>query len=169
MALLQYSYLLASLILNNNIAMQKNLFKVFTFALFTMLFLAPLSISAAIYQKEANQNQATIFENKEKPKQSFFQKFVQKRVEKFFKKRIKKNFEQGEPSQTIGNIALLMLFVGVVLLLLMSGIGFLFVFAALILSIIGLIIEEKPTNARRTFWISLLITLYFFARVAKVF
>jgi hypothetical protein len=48
-----------------------------------------------------------------------------------------------------------------VMLLAMSNIGFLLVLGALLLSIIGLVTEEKPIYSRRTLWISLLvITLY---------
>jgi hypothetical protein len=150
--------------------MNKTHFKHQILALFScLLFLYPLSISAAIYQKQTNQNQMTFFENKLKTKQSFFQKILHKRIEKVIKKHINKNFEQERPNQTLGLIALIMLFVGVVLLLLTSGIGFLFIFSALILSIVGLATEESPTFARRSFWLSLLITLYFFAKLFKVF
>jgi ABC-type bacteriocin/lantibiotic exporter with double-glycine peptidase domain len=145
--------------------MKKNLFKSLTFILFSILFLAPLnSVSAAIYQKPVFQNTTAAFKQKKKIKQSFFQKFIQKRIEKAFEKQVKSDFEQEQPNQTVGIIAILSLFVGVVLLLASTGIGFLLIFAALLLSIIGLITEDKPTYSRRAFWISLFITIYFLAR-----
>jgi Flp pilus assembly protein TadB len=150
--------------------MQKNLFKPFAFTLLSILFFAhPLSISAAIFQKQMTQNPTTIFEKKREIKQSLFHRFIQKRIEKALKKQAKRNYEQEQPNQTIGLIALIFMFVGGILLLLTSGIGFLFIIIALILSIIGLIIEDNPIYARRTFWISLLITLYFLAKFFKVF
>jgi uncharacterized membrane protein len=154
--------------------MKKNLFKSLLFSLLSIFFfLHPFSISAATHQKQAAENTKPVFEKKVKVKQSFFQKiaqkFIQKRIEKVLKKQAKRNFEQEQPDQTVGIIALMLMFVGVILLLLTSGIGLLFILVALILSIIGLITEERPIYARRTFWISLLFTLYFLARLYKVF
>jgi uncharacterized membrane protein len=150
--------------------MQKNLSKPFVFILLSILFFAqPLSVSAAIFQKQTTQKPTNVFEKKGRIKHGLFQKFIQKKIEKALKRQIKHNFEQEKPNQTVGLIALIFLFVGVILLLLTSGIGFLFVLIALILSIIALIIEESPIFARRSFWLSLLITLYFFAKLFKIF
>jgi hypothetical protein len=149
--------------------MLKNLFNPFVFTLLSILFFAqPLRISAAVYQKQITQNHISVFEKKEKTKQGFFQKFIRKRIEKALKKQSKHNFEQEQPNQTVGIIALLSLFVGFVLLLASVGIGALLVFIALLLSIIGLITEENPIYARRTFWISLILTIYIFARIRNV-
>jgi uncharacterized membrane protein len=149
--------------------MQKNLFKPFVFTLLSILFFAhPLSISAAVFQKQMTQKSTAIFEKKVKIKQTFFQRYIQKRIEKVLKKQTEHNFEQEQTNQTIGIIALLLLFVGFVLLLASVGIGALLVFIALLLSIIGLITEENPIYARRTFWISLVLTIYILARIRNV-
>jgi hypothetical protein len=149
--------------------MTNKLFKLFPYVLLSILFFAhPLSISATVYQKKVTQIAEPTFEKKTKTKQGFVQKliqrFIQKRIEKVLKKQAKRDFEQEQPNQTVGIIAFLMMFIGFVVLLAMSGIGFLLIFGALILSIIGLITEEKPIYSRRTFWISLVITIYFLAR-----
>ena len=150
--------------------MKKNLFKSLNLVLFLILFFAqPLSISAAIFQKQTTQNPTTVFEKKRELKQSLFQRFIQKRMGKALKRQTNRNFEQEQPNQTLGLIALIFMFVGVIFLLLQSGIGFLLIIVALILSIIGLILEDNPNHARRAFWISLLITLYFLAKIFKVF
>jgi hypothetical protein len=149
--------------------MTNKLFKSLHYVLLLVLCLShPLSISAAVYQKLSVQNAAPTFEKKTKTKQGYVQKliqrFIQKSIEKVLKKQAKHDFEQEQPNQTVGIIAFLMMFIGFVVLLAMSGIGYLLIMGALILSIIGLITEEKPIYARRTFWISLVITIYFLAR-----
>jgi ElaB/YqjD/DUF883 family membrane-anchored ribosome-binding protein len=153
--------------------MKQNLFKSLLFSLLSIFFfLHPFNISAATHQKQAAENTKPVFEKKVKVKQSFFQKiaqkFIQKRIEKVLKKQSKRNFEQEQPNQTVGIIALLSLFIGFVLLLASVGIGALLVFIALLLSIIGLITEETPIYARRTFWISLVLTIYILARIRNV-
>lgn len=142
--------------------MQKKHLKSINILLFSCLIsLYPLSISAAVFQKQTTQNPTTIFEKKREIKQSFFQRFIQKRIERVIKKQTKHNFEQEQPNQTVGLIALTFMFVGAILLLLSSAIGFLCLLIALILSVIGLITEEQPTYARRTLLISLLLTFLY--------
>jgi uncharacterized membrane protein len=146
--------------------MKKILYKSFVFAFLSTLFLIyPLSLSATVYEKQKTHNNATVLSEKVKTKQNFVQrvvqKIVQKRIEKVLKKQTRRNFEQEKPDQTVGLIALTFMFVGAVLLLLSSGIGFLFLFIALILSIIGLFTEEQPTYSRRTLLISLLLTFLY--------
>ena len=150
--------------------MQKSNFKSLIITLLScLIFIYPLSISAAIFQKQTTQNPTTVFEKKRELKQSLFQRFIQKRIEKAIKRQTNRNFEQEQPNQTLGLIALIFMFVGVIFLLLQSGIGFLLIIVALILSIIGLILEDNSIYARRAFWFSLLITLYFLAKIFKVF
>jgi Flp pilus assembly protein TadB len=143
--------------------MKKNLFNLFVFALVSLLFLTyPLSISAATQQRQVAENATPVFKKKLKIKQSFFQRFMQKRIEKALKKQSKRNFEQEQPKQTLGLIAMSFMFVGVLLFLLTLKVGFVFIFIALILSIIALATEENPIYARRAFWVSALLSLYFF-------
>jgi Flp pilus assembly protein TadB len=146
--------------------MLKKQFKLFISVLSSILFLMyPLSISATIYEKQKPQNSATVFEKKVKIKQSFFQriaqKIVQRKIENALKKQSKHNFEQEQPNQTVGLLALAFMFVGAILLLLSSKIWILFILAGLILSVVGMITEEKPTYARRTFIVSLLLLLLY--------
>jgi Flp pilus assembly protein TadB len=149
---------------------EKKMFKSLIFVLLSIAIWGyPLSISAAIYQKQFAQKTSLVFEKKNKPKQSFLEKFMQKRVGKILKKQTKQSPEEKKPQQPIGLIAMLFMFLGVIILLLGSKIGFLLNFIAFILSIISLIFEENPIYARRAFWFSLLICLYFLAKYFKVF
>ena len=154
--------------------MKKNLFKSLNLVLFLILFFAqPLSISAAIFQKQTTQNPTTIFEKKRELKQSLFQRFIQKRVGKRIKKTLKTklNPEKQYHNEVIGVVSLVFAGIGLILLFfgvpLLTLLGVLFGVVGLILSTISFYTEDPHRCAQFSLPISIILTIFFFIGIAS--
>ena len=154
--------------------MKKKLFKSLNLVLFLILFFAqPLSISAAVFQKQTTQNPTTIFEKKREIKQSLFQRFIQKRVEKRIKKTLKTklNPEKQYHNEVIGVVSLVFAGIGLILLFfgvpLLTLLGVLFGVVGLILSTISFYTEDPHRCAQFSLPISIILTIFFFIGIAS--
>ena len=158
--------------------MKKKLFKSLNLVLFLILFFAqPLSISAAVFQKQTTQNPTTVFEKKRELKQSLFQRFIQKRIEKRVGKRIKKtlktklNPEKQYHNEVIGVVSLVFAGIGLILLFfgvpLLTLLGVLFGVVGLILSTISFYTEDPHRCAQFSLPISIILTIFFFIGIAS--